>query len=69
MALDCGESNCVVVVVTPAAVDDDSLVTTVDDDVECALDADGEPFRFIVVMAAAIDISLLTIQLLFSISV
>lgn len=62
-------SNSVVVVVTPAAVDDDSLVTTVDDDVECVLDADGEPFRFIVVMAAAIDISLLTIQLLFSISV
>ncbi len=54
-------SNCVV--------DDDTLVTTVDDDVECALDADGEPFRFIVVMASAIDNSLLTMQLLFSISV
>jgi hypothetical protein len=53
VALDFVESNTVV--------DADSAVTTVDD-VECVLDADGEPFRFIDVMAAIAISSLLMLR-------
>ena len=45
-------------VVSNAVVDADSAVTTVDD-VECVLDADGEPFRFIDVMGVVAIFSLL----------